>query len=65
MIRYNGFPAADLIGDADPRELSSTRAMGALTQMAGKLLPNGMNIQWTDLSYQQSTRATPRWWCSR
>ncbi|TXE74523.1 multidrug efflux RND transporter permease subunit SdeB [Serratia nevei] len=56
MIRYNGFPAADLIGDADPRVLSSTQAMGALTQMAGKLLPNGMNIQWTDLSYQQSTQ---------
>ncbi|QVV79984.1 multidrug efflux RND transporter permease subunit SdeB, partial [Serratia marcescens] len=56
VIRYNGFPAADLIGDADPRVLSSTQAMGALTQMAGKLLPNGMNIQWTDLSYQQSTQ---------
>ncbi|HGE8409934.1 TPA: multidrug efflux RND transporter permease subunit SdeB [Serratia marcescens] len=56
VIRYNGFPAADLIGDADPRVLSSTQAMRALTQMAGKLLPNGMNIQWTDLSYQQSTQ---------
>ncbi|HAT5009577.1 TPA: multidrug efflux RND transporter permease subunit SdeB [Serratia marcescens] len=56
VIRYNGFPAADLIGDADPRVLSSTQAMGELTQMAGKLLPNGMNIQWTDLSYQQSTQ---------
>ena len=56
VIRYNGFPAADLIGDADPRVLSSTQAMGALTQMAGKLLPNGINIQWTDLSYQQSTQ---------
>ncbi len=56
VIRYNGFPAADLIGDADPRVLSSNQAMGALTQMAGKLLPNGMNIQWTDLSYQQSTQ---------
>ncbi|CVG62295.1 Efflux pump membrane transporter BepE [Serratia marcescens] len=56
VIRYNGFPAADLIGDADPRVLSSTQAMGALTQMASKLLPNGMNIQWTDLSYQQSTQ---------
>ncbi|MGV4935445.1 multidrug efflux RND transporter permease subunit SdeB [Serratia marcescens] len=56
VIRYNGFPAADLIGDADPRVLSSTQAMGELTQMASKLLPNGMNIQWTDLSYQQSTQ---------
>ncbi|HFF9837821.1 TPA: multidrug efflux RND transporter permease subunit SdeB, partial [Serratia marcescens] len=25
VIRYNGFPAADLIGDADPRVLSSTQ----------------------------------------
>ncbi|MFK3700281.1 multidrug efflux RND transporter permease subunit SdeB [Serratia ureilytica] len=56
VIRYNGFPAADLIGDADPRVLSSTQAMSALTQMADKLLPNGMNIQWTDLSYQQSAQ---------
>ncbi|ASL92382.1 multidrug efflux RND transporter permease subunit SdeB [Serratia sp. CY55921] len=56
VIRYNGFPAADLIGDADPRVLSSTQAMSALTQIADKLLPNGMNIQWTDLSYQQSTQ---------
>lgn len=56
VIRYNGFPAADLIGDADPRVLSSSQAMSELTVMANKLLPNGMNIQWTDLSYQQSTQ---------
>ncbi|HFI5306313.1 multidrug efflux RND transporter permease subunit SdeB [Serratia liquefaciens] len=56
VIRYNGFPAADLIGDADPRVLSSSQAMSELTSMANKLLPNGMNIQWTDLSYQQSTQ---------
>lgn len=56
VIRYNGFPAADIIGDADPRVLSSTEAMTKVSELADKVLPNGMNIQWTDLSYQQSTQ---------
>ncbi|AEX54688.1 RND efflux system inner membrane transporter [Rahnella aquatilis CIP 78.65 = ATCC 33071] len=56
VIRYNGYPAADLIGDADPRVLSSTQAMTELIAMSKNLLPNGMNIEWTDLSYQQSTQ---------
>ncbi|WP_208951850.1 efflux RND transporter permease subunit [Rahnella sp. ChDrAdgB13] len=56
VIRYNGYPAADLIGDADPRILSSAQAMTELTAMSKNLLPNGMNIEWTDLSYQQSTQ---------
>jgi multidrug efflux pump len=30
VIRYNGYPAADLIGDADPRVLSSSQAMTQL-----------------------------------
>ncbi|WP_338555962.1 efflux RND transporter permease subunit [Erwinia sp. E_sp_B04_7] len=56
VIRYNGFPAADLIGDADPRVLSSAEAMQAVQGIADQILPNGMNIEWTDLSYQQSTQ---------
>ncbi|EIC82281.1 efflux RND transporter permease subunit [Serratia sp. M24T3] len=56
VIRYNGYPAADLIGDADPRKLSSSQAMTEVAAMAKNLLPNGMNIEWTDLSYQQSTQ---------
>uniref|UniRef100_UPI0015F4D489 efflux RND transporter permease subunit n=1 Tax=Pantoea sp. ME81 TaxID=2743935 RepID=UPI0015F4D489 len=55
VIRYNGYPAADLIGDADPRVLSSAQAMEKLEAMSGQVLPNGMNIEWTDLSYQQAT----------
>ncbi|WP_033789946.1 multidrug efflux RND transporter permease subunit OqxB [Pantoea septica] len=54
VIRYNGYPAADLIGDADPRILSSAQAMTQLETMSSQLLPNGMNIEWTDLSYQQA-----------
>lgn len=56
VIRYNGYPAADLIGDADPRVLSSAQAMRQLETMSGQLLPNGMSIEWTDLSYQQATQ---------
>src|SRR3990167_274938 len=56
VIRYNGYPAADLIGDADPRILSSTEAMAKLSAMAPQILPNGMNIEWTDLSFQQATQ---------
>ena len=56
VIRYNGYPAADLIGDADPRLLSSAQAMEKLEAMSSQVLPNGMNIEWTDLSYQQATQ---------
>ena len=56
VIRYNGYPAADLIGDADPRVLSSAQAMTQLEMMSEQMLPNGMNIEWTDLSYQQATQ---------
>lgn len=60
VIRYNGYPAADLIGDADPRVLSSSQAMTHLEELSKQILPNGMNIEWTDLSFQQATRATRR-----
>jgi len=56
VIRYNGYPAADLIGEADPRVMSSTQSMQAVAGIANKVLPNGMTIEWTDLSYQQSTQ---------
>jgi multidrug efflux pump len=56
VLRYNGYPAADLAGEADPRVLSSAQAMDTLTELAADVLPNGMAIEWTDLSYQQSTQ---------
>ncbi|MDR5858967.1 multidrug efflux RND transporter permease subunit [Halomonas eurihalina] len=56
VLRYNGYPAADLAGEADPRVLSSTQAMEALEELAATVLPNGMDIEWTDLSFQQATQ---------
>jgi multidrug efflux pump len=56
VIRYNGYPAADLIGDADPRVFSSAEAMATVGAMAQSILPGGMTTEWTDLSYQQATQ---------
>lgn len=56
VIRYNGYPAADILGEADVNQLSSAQAMEKLEQLAAQVLPNGMDIEWTDLSYQQATQ---------
>ena len=53
VIRYNGYPAADLIGQSDPSMLSSTETLAMVESVAAKSLPPGMDIQWTDLSFQQ------------
>src|SRR5690606_41612231 len=56
VLRYNGYPAADIAGESDPRVLSSTEAMQVLEGVAAQVLPNGMAISWTDLSYQQANQ---------
>ena len=56
VLRYNGYPAADLAGEADPRVLSSAQAMESLRALADETLPAGMAFEWTDLSYQQATQ---------
>ena len=57
VLRYNGYPAADIAGEADPRILSSAQAMETLTTLAEQVLPVGMDFEWTDLSYQQATQS--------
>src|SRR5690606_30295766 len=56
VIRYNGFPAADLMGEADPRMLSSAQALAIVDSVAPQALPAGTGFEWTDLSYQQVTQ---------
>ena len=56
VIRFNGYPAADLLGEADPRILSSGEAMAKVTELAQQVLPTGMGIDWSDLSYRQATQ---------
>lgn len=56
VIRFNGYPAADLAGESDPRVLSSAQAMDALGAIAAEVLPPGMDFEWSDLSYQQANQ---------
>jgi multidrug efflux pump len=56
VLRYNGYPAADVMGEADPTKLSSAQAMDNIRQIAAKVLPNGMTIEWTDLSFQEASQ---------
>jgi multidrug efflux pump len=57
VVRYNGYPAADVIGDSDPRVLSSAQVIAKLTEIAERVLPRGIELEWTDLSYQQVTQS--------
>ncbi|MFT0869624.1 efflux RND transporter permease subunit [Pseudomonas sp. CAM1A] len=57
VMRYNGYPAADLIGDADPTVMSSGEVIAKLQAIAARTLPRGIELEWTDLSYQQVTQA--------
>lgn len=56
VIRYNGYPAADLIGQSDPSLLSSAQTLAAVMKIADTTLPAGMTLEWTDLSFQQITQ---------
>jgi multidrug efflux pump len=56
VIRYNGYPAADLSAGINPALLSSGEALEAVQQIAGRVLPQGMNIEWTALTYQEATQ---------
>jgi multidrug efflux pump len=58
VVRYNGYPAADLIGDADPRVFSSGQAIAKLSEIAANVLPPGVKLEWSDLSYQQVTQSS-------
>lgn len=56
VLRYNGYPAADVLGQADPSVLSSSQAMALTSSLAETVLPKGVTLQWTDLSFQQATQ---------
>jgi multidrug efflux pump len=53
VIRFNGYPAADLSGGADPAKLSSTQALAKVADIARNALPRGMTFEWSGLTYQQ------------
>lgn len=51
-MRYNGFRSADLNGNAAPG-FSSGQAQDAITKILDETLPQGMEFEWTELTYQQ------------
>jgi multidrug efflux pump len=51
-MRYNGFLAADINGNAAPG-YSSGEARAAVERIAAETLPRGFEFEWTELTYQE------------
>jgi multidrug efflux pump len=56
VIRYNGYPAADLTAGINPSQMSSAEALGVTLEVADAVLPQGMTVEWTGLTFQQATQ---------
>jgi multidrug efflux pump len=56
VVRFNGYPAADISGGADPALMSSDEVLKTAARLATETLPNGLTFEWSGLSYQQVTQ---------
>ncbi|EQC3036916.1 efflux RND transporter permease subunit [Vibrio cholerae] len=52
VMRYNGYPSADITGGPAPG-YSSGQATAAIEKIVSEMLPEGMTFEWTDLTYQE------------
>ncbi len=52
VMRYNGYPAAEINGGPAPN-YSSGEAEAAIEKLVSQNLPKGMAYEWTDLTYQR------------
>jgi hydrophobe/amphiphile efflux-1 (HAE1) family protein/NodT family efflux transporter outer membrane factor (OMF) lipoprotein len=52
VMRYNGYPAAEINAGAAPG-YSSGQGEAALSKLAASSLPRGMAYEWTELTYQR------------
>jgi HAE1 family hydrophobic/amphiphilic exporter-1 len=52
VVRYNLFPAAELLGDTKPG-YSSGQTLAAVERLADERLPEGMGYEWTELAFAQ------------
>jgi multidrug efflux pump len=52
VMRYNGYPAAEINGGPAPG-FSSGQAENAMAKLVSENLPRGMDFEWTDLTYQR------------
>ena len=58
VIRFNGYPAADLSAGINPAQLTSAEALPLVTSLARQVLPRGMETEWTGLTYQEATQGS-------
>jgi multidrug efflux pump len=52
VMRYNGFPAAEINGAA-AAGYSTGQSESAIARLLDEQLPNGMKYEWTELTYQK------------
>lgn len=52
VMRYNGFPAAEISGGPAPG-FSSGQAEALMAKLAQDHLPKGLSFEWTELTYQR------------
>jgi multidrug efflux pump len=57
VMRYNGYPASDLSG-VPATGFSSGQAERALAEVAAEVLPPGLVMEWTELTYQKNLAGT-------
>ena len=55
-MRYNLFTAADVNGQAGPG-VSTGQALTRMERLADRVLPPGLDFEWTDIAYQQRQTA--------
>jgi hydrophobe/amphiphile efflux-1 (HAE1) family protein len=56
--RYNLYPAIELQGSTAPG-VSSGTGIKSMEDVAARTLPDGIEYEWTDLSYQETHQGTP------
>ncbi len=52
ITRYNLYPSAELVGNVKAGH-STGEVMNAVEKISGEILPDGMDIEWTDLAFQE------------
>ncbi len=61
VMRYNGYPSADISGGPAPG-VSSGDAVAAMERLAASVLPTGMTYEWTDLTHQEKRAGNAGLW---
>ncbi len=53
VIRFNGYPAADFAAGINPALMSSEEAVDGTRGIGQQVLPRGMTVEWSGLTYEQ------------